>query len=347
MITSHLETEIRQQPEVLRELLEMETSNVEAVAGVIRARRPAYVVIAARGSSDNAARYGQYLLGAANGLPVALATPSLFTLYKAPPRLGDALVIGISQSGRSPDIVAVASEARRQGALTLALTNFDDSPLAQAADHVVRLHAGVERSIAATKTYTASLMALAMLSVTLAEDEERRRQLQGLPELLAGLLGEADRVAGAAQRYRYMETCVVVGRGYNYATAFEIALKLKELTYVLAEPYSSADFLHGPLALVEHGFPVLVVAPSGAAAEELVNFMRQLRERDAEFMVISDRPDALAMAHTPLPLPASVPEWLSPILAVVPGQLFTLYLTIAKGFDPDHPRGLRKVTLTQ
>jgi len=190
-------------------------------------------------------------------------------------------------------------------------------------------------------------MALAMLSVALAGDEDRRRQLLGIPELVGKLLSAAERISEAVQRYRYMETCVVVGRGYNYATAFEIALKLKELTYVLAEPYSSADFLHGPLALVEHGFPVIVVAPSGAVAEELVNFMGQLRERDAEFVVISDRQDALAMAHTPLPLPASVPEWLSPILAVVPGQLFALYLTIAKGFDPDHPRGLRKVTLTQ
>jgi len=140
---------------------------------------------------------------------------------------------------------------------------------------------------------------------------------------------------------------VVVSRGYNYATAFEIALKLKELTYILAEPYSSADFWHGPVALVEHGFPVLAIVPEGCAAEELMGFLRQLREREAELVVISNRADALALAQTPLPLPAGVPEWLSPLVAVVPGQLFVLGLTLAKGFDPDHPRELRKVTLTR
>jgi glucosamine--fructose-6-phosphate aminotransferase (isomerizing) len=144
-----------------------------------------------------------------------------------------------------------------------------------------------------------------------------------------------------------MEACVVLSRGYNYATAFEIALKLKELTYVLAEPYSSADFQHGPVALVERGFPVLAVVPEGALADELVDFLNQLNERGAELVVISSHPDALSLARTPLPIPAGIPEWLSPIVAVVQGQLFALGLTLAKGLDPDHPRGLRKVTLTE
>ena len=344
---SHLQQEILEQPEVLRRLLEVERPAIERVAAAIRARAPRSVVMAARGSSDNAARYGQYLFGAANGLLVALATPSLFTLYNAPPRLERAVVLGISQSGRSPDIVAVVEEGRRQGALTAAITNDPASPLAEAAEYVISLHAGEERSIAATKTYTASLLALAMLSAALAEDAQRFQALQALPEAVSQVLNAAPAIIEAAERYRYMEACVVVSRGYNYATAFEIALKLKELTYVLAEPYSSADFWHGPVALVEHGFPVLAVVPEGCVAEELVAFLRQLREREAELVVISDRDDALALAQTPLPLPAGVQEWLSPLVAVVPGQLFALGLTLAKGFDPDHPRGLRKVTLTR
>jgi glucosamine--fructose-6-phosphate aminotransferase (isomerizing) len=346
MSTSQLEREILEQPQVWQRLLENEHVAVDEIAVAIRGRAPRYVVLVARGTSDNAARYGQYLFGATNGLPVALATPSLFTLYGKPPRLQEALVIAISQSGQSPDIVAVLEEGRRQGALTLAITNDASSPLARTAEHVVSLHAGQERSIAATKTYTASLLALAMLSTALAEDDERLRAIEALPALMAEMVASASDVMEVARRYRDTEACVVISRGYNYATAFEIALKLKELAYVLAEPYSSADFEHGPVALVEHGFPVLAVVPKGCVAAELVDLLRRLREREARLVVISNRDDALALAHTPLPLPADVQEWLSPLLAVVPGQLFTLGLTEAKGLDPDHPRSLRKVTLT-
>ncbi len=347
MGTSHLEREILEQPEVLQRLLESERAAVEEIAAAIRSRAPDFVVIAARGTSDNAARYGQYLFGAANGLPVALATPSLFTFYRRPPCLHNALVMAISQSGQSPDIVAVVEEGRRQGALTLAVTNDAASPLAGAAEHVIFLHAGRERSIAATKTYTASLLAVAMLSTALAGDEERRQDLEALPGLMSEVVAAAPEITRAAAEYRDIGACAVISRGYNYATAFEIALKLKELVYIIAEPYSSADFLHGPMALVEPGFPVLAVVPEGCVATELVDLLRQLRERGARLVVITNREDALALAETPLPLPTSVPEWLSPLLAVVPGQLFTLGLIKAKGLDPDRPRGLRKVTLTR
>ena len=347
MGTSHLKREILEQPQMLQQLLEDERTAVEEIAAVIRNRAPRFVVFAARGTSDNAARYGQYLFGAANGLPVVLAAPSLFTLYKKPPRLHESLVMAISQSGRSPDILAVVEEGRRQGALTLAITNDSSSPLARAAEHVISLHAGQERSIAATKTYTASLLAVAMLSTALAEDEEGFRALGALPALMSEVVALAPDILEAAKQYRDIEACVVVSRGYNYATAFEIALKLKELAYIVAEPYSSADFEHGPVALVERGFPVLAVVPEGCVAEELVDLLHRLREREARLVVIANRDDALALAQTPLPLPVGVPEWLSPLLAIVPGQFFTLGLIEAKGLDPDRPRGLRKVTLTR
>jgi glucosamine--fructose-6-phosphate aminotransferase (isomerizing) len=344
---SYLEQEILEQPEVLERLLEQERGTVEAVAQAIRERAPRFVVLAARGSSDNAARYGQYLLGAVNGLPVALATPSLFTLYRRPPCLADALVVAVSQSGQSPDIVAVVEEGRRQGALTLAVTNDPTSPLARAAEWVVPLHAGAERSVAATKTYTASLLALGMISAALAGDEEMFAALRTVPEAIRQVVSSAPTICRASERYRYMEACVVVSRGYNYATAYEIALKLKELTYVLAEPYSSADFQHGPVALVEKGFPVIAVVPEGAVTAEMVDFLRRLREREAELVVISAREEVLSLAQTPLPLPEGIPEWLSPMVAVVPGQLFALGLTQARGLDPDQPRGLQKVTRTE
>jgi glucosamine--fructose-6-phosphate aminotransferase (isomerizing) len=343
---SHLREEIFEQPKVLERLVVGQWETAMAVAQAIQKSGVEFVVIAARGTSDNAATYGKYILAEANGLPVALATPSLFTIYRTPPRLTKALVMGISQSGESTDIVEVMAEGRRQGALTLAITNRPDSPLAQTAEHFLLCEAGQERSIAATKTYTAQLAALALLSVALNGNRERLAVLRELPEAVERTLALEERVQKAVERYRYMESCVVIGRGYNYATAYEIALKLKELTYIMAEPYSPADFMHGPIAMVEGGFPAIVVAPDGTIFENVCAFTKELRERGAELVVVSDRDEVLSMATTPLPLPVSVPEWLSPITSVVPGQLFSLYLTLAKGYDPDHPRGLKKVTKT-
>ncbi|HSJ56607.1 MAG TPA: SIS domain-containing protein [Anaerolineae bacterium] len=344
---SFLQDEIHEQPQVLAELLDKELESARRIAAEIRSRDVRYVIIAARGTSDNAARYGQYLLGAHNRLSVGLATPSLFSVYGRPPRIDGALVIGISQSGQSHDIVAVLAEGKAQGVATLAITNDAGSPLAMQADYVLPLHAGPERSVAATKTYTAELAALALLSCTLDGDAERLEALGGVPEKVEQVLAHEEDVTRAVVRYRYMETCVVLGRGYNYATAFEIALKLKELNYLIAESYSSADFMHGPIAVVGSGFPALVVAPSGQMYDTMHGFSLELKSRGAEVLAISDREELLAEAVTPLPLPGGVPEWLSPIVAVVPGQLFALHLTLTKGNDPDRPVGLKKVTITR
>ena len=347
LMTSYLYREIHQQPTVLASVLAEERANVRELAAEIRRRGIRYIMIAARGTSDNAGRYANYLLGAVNGLPVALATPSLYTIYHRPPRLDGALVLGISQSGKSPDIVSVVAEAKQQGVLTAAITNFADSDLAQQADFVLQLHAGEERSVAATKTYTGELMTIAMLSAALAEDQAMWETLAAVPDAVDRVLTVAPEVLLAAERYRYMQACVVIGRGYNYASAFELALKLKELTYTIAEPYSSADFLHGPLALIENGFPVIVVAPDGIMLPELREFVEVLRGREAEPVVISDDAATLALGRVQLPLHASLPEWLSPLTAIVPGQLFAMSLAHTRDFDPDHPRGLRKVTETR
>ncbi|GAB4561636.1 MAG: SIS domain-containing protein [Anaerolineae bacterium] len=345
---SYLEQEIREQPAAIERLLELERPQVEQVAAMIRERDVRFVMIAARGTSDHAGLYAKYLLAAMNGLPVALATPSLYTFYRRPPQLRDTLVLAISQSGQSADILEVVHEGNRQGALTVAITNDVSSPLAQTAAMTLDLHAGPERAVAATKTYTTSLALLALLSAVLAQDAERLTRLERLPDDVQRTLSMAEEVIGPrSERYRFMENCVIIGRGYNYATAFEIALKLKELTYVVAMPYSSADFLHGPMAVVEPGFPVVVTAPSGDVYADMVEFLRRLHERRADMMVVSDRAEALSVAQVGVPLPTGVPEWLSPVITVIPGQLLALHLTLAKGLEPDAPRGLSKVTITR
>ena len=343
-----LNTEIFEQPAVLSRLITSGRRPIEQVAEAILAQNVDYVFLAARGTSDNAGRYASYLWGAFNHLPIALATPALFTYYDAPPRLRNALVMGISQSGQSPDIVSVVAEGRKQGALTLAVVNAPESPLAREADQVVDVLAGMEAAVAATKTYTAELMAIAMLSCAMdSSHPERWDELAKVPGWVAQALALDADIARLAQRYRYMERCVVLGRGYNYATAFEWSLKLKELTYLVAEPYSSADFQHGPIAMVEQGFPVLAVVPQGKVYNTLIEMIKSLRvEQQAELVVISDSMEALELAQSPLPLPTGIPEWLTPIVGIVPAQLFAYHLTRAKGYDTEKPRTIRKVTET-
>ncbi len=342
-----LRSEISEQPEVLERLLRAQAAPARDMARAIERAGVRSIFVAARGTSDNAALYGKYLWGSINRLPVALAAPSLFTAYHAPPVLAGSLVVGISQSGQSPDIVSVVEEGRRQGALTLAITNDPASPLADAAELVLDLATGPERAVAATKTYTAQLLAIALLSSALAGDEEMFAALERLPDLVREALALDATVETAAQRYRYMSECVVLGRGYNYATAFEWALKLKEMTYVVAERYSSADFQHGAVALVSQGFPVLAVAPKGAVSGHVLSLLETLvKDHQVELLAISNDDDALALAHTPLRLPADLPEWLSPLVSIVPGQLFCYHLTRAKGYDTEAPRRLAKVTRT-
>lgn len=341
-----LREEIHEQPEVIRRLLEVEEARVRSVARILRKDNPRFVVLAARGSSDNAARYAKYLLGNQLGLQVALATPSLFTLYRRPPDLSGSLVIGVSQSGQSEDIRAVVAEARRQGVPTLAITNEPESPLASEADHTLHMHAGVERSVPATKTYTSQLAMLAMLTACWMDDAGMVDQLKQVPASIEAALSLEPAVEAAADTYKHMQQCAVLGRGYNYATAYEIALKLKETCLLSAEPHSPADFQHGPVALVEPGFPVVMVVPSGRAFQNLFDFAGELRERGADIFMISDRRPALDLSTIPFELSSLPAEWISPMVAVVPGQLLALYLALSRGLNPDHPPGLHKVTST-
>ena len=343
-----LHSEILEQPERIKSLLGSQKKTVEQIAAGIQRRDVSFVFLAARGTSDNAGRYANYLFGAMNGLPLALATPSLFTYYKRPPKLKNALVIGISQSGKSPDIVSVMEEGRKQGCLTLGITNDPGSPLAVASDYVLNIQAGDEKAVAATKTYTTELMCISMLSAALGGDKSRWGELGRVSAWMKSVLKLDAFIAQAAQRYRYIDQTIVLGRGFNYATAFEWALKLKELTYINAEPYSSADFAHGPIAMVESGYPVFAVAPKGKVFDPMLEMLKRLREEmSAELVVISNDQKALSLAQVPLPIPVDIPEWLTPLVGILPAQLFAHHLTAAKGYDTEQPRTIHKVTRTR
>lgn len=336
--------EIREQPVVLERLRRQEGAAIAALARRLRRRRPTAVVLAARGTSDNAALYGRYLIETHLRIPVSLAAPSVVTLYGARVRWRGMVVIGLSQSGRSPDIVRFVEAARDAGALTVAITNSPGAPLARAADEVLVLHAGRERSVAATKTYTAQLTMLSLLVAHAAEERRLIRAHEALPDAVAAALETVPAIADAAAYLQRASECLVTSRGYNFATALEAALKLKESSRVVAEALSSADLLHGPIAVVERGFPVIVIASPGRALDHLSSVLHRLVRRRARTVVLSSVPRLLALAAVPVRLPEVREEALSPHVYIVPLQLLAYHTARMRGLDPDRPQGLRKVT---
>ena len=342
----HLKNEIAQQPAILKNLLNEGQDATRTVARAIQRFNPSYACIAARGTSGHAARYAQYLFGSTLRLPVMLAAPSLHTVYGSPPDLSQALVIGISQSGKAEDVRAVLRDANQQGALTLAITNFADSPLAGTAQHHLPLSAGEELSVAATKTYTAQLTVIAMLAALLADGDAMLAELASLPRLADETLRLSENIANWAERYRYMERLAVLGRGFNVATACEISLKVKELTYIASQGYSEADFRHGPIAVIQPGYPVILLAPRGKTFAGMMAMWKTLTERKAETLIISNEGDLLRRGTQAMSIPTT-PEWLSPIVSVMPGQIFAMQQALVRGLDMDKPRGLSKVTITE
>ena len=343
-----LRDEILQQPEVLDRLITTQWQTIEQIAQELQSQKFDYLFLTARGTSDHAGLYAKYLFGIQNGLPLALAAPSIFSIYETPPNLSNALVVGISQSGMSPDIIEVLKAGKAQRTPSLVITNAPESPLAKNADYVIDICAGEEKAVAATKTYTAQLMAIALLSVALSGDTGKLALLRQVPGQVEEVLKLEPQIQSLVERFYYMEQTVILGRGYNYSTAYEWSLKLKELAYVVAEPYSPADFMHGPIAIVDQGFPVMVVAPDGQVYPEILAVIRKLQEeRQPNLVVLSNQPEALSLADIPLSLPGGMPEWVSPMVSIVPAQLFCYWLTKLKKLDTEDPRGLAKVTETR
>jgi glutamine---fructose-6-phosphate transaminase (isomerizing) len=343
---SRFRDEIGEQPAIAANMLARGRDVTDSIGARIREARPRGFLIAARGSSDHAALYAKYLFGRRNRVLVSLAAPSLFTHYSSPPRLDGQCVIGISQSGSSPDVIAVVEEGRRQGALTLALTNDAESKLAAAAELVLPLGAGAEQSVPASKTYTASLLALALLSNAFDPEPAFAEALTEVPDALSEALGhelELDRLAPALLGPR----AIVLGRGFNLATAEEVALKLTETSYVLARAWSVADFEHGPIAVVDEGFPVLFVGGGGPVAADLEGVARRLGGYGCRVIGIFDGKPAVGRhPEAAVGIDSGLPEDLTPLTLVVLGQLLAHRVALARGIDPDRPRSLNKVTRT-
>ncbi|HWS37927.1 MAG TPA: SIS domain-containing protein [Actinoplanes sp.] len=343
-----MSADIAEQPAGFARLLAAESSAAIAeVAAEVARRAPRSILFVGRGTSDHAALYGAYLAEIRLGLPVASASPSAITLYGARPDLTGTLVIGVSQSGGSPDLAGVLDLARQTGAITLAVTNDPSSPLAQAAELSVDVVAGHERAVAATKSYTAELLALLMLIEGVRAGDgklpaEERAALDKLPQLAEQTLADPS-ATGLAQRYRFASSLVTTGRGYAYPTARETALKLMETSYLPALSFSGADLLHGPLAMADPDVPVLAVVGEGPGGKSMRDVVTRLSERRADVVTIgaADVPGASARLAVP-----AVDERYSPLLDILPLQQLALSLALARGEDPDAPRGLKKVTTT-
>lgn len=342
---SRMMEEIHEQPAALRRTFAAEREHAQDFQKFAASRDFRLIVLVARGTSDNAALFGRYLLEICTGIPVSLSAPSVHTLYNAQLDLRRALVVGISQSGAGRDINLVLKSARKQGAYTIAVTNEPRSEMRRLVDDTFLVRAGKQKSVAATKTYTGQLMILYLLAFALG----RQIELSALGEI-AGRVQEtlklAEDIREIVQRYRYMRQCAVVARGLNYANAFELSLKLMETCYIVAERFSSADFLHGPIAMIERDFPVILLAPAGKTFSGQLALVKRLAKLHAETIAITSSGAPLQGVTRALCVPGKIPEVYSAIPYIVPGQLFAAQLAEVKGLDADRPRSLQIVTRT-
>lgn len=339
----HMTDEISQQPAIFADLLAGREAIAE-VAATIAERRPRFALLAARGSSDHAALYAKYLIEVLLELPVGLTSPSTTTLYGAQPNLTDVLLMSVSQSGGSPDLLEVTESGRNRGALTVAVTNTADSPLNSAAELSVDIRAGREQAVAATKTYSATLLALYLLVDAVRGGTGATAE--PIPELAATALDAGQKVVDeAVRRYRFAERMVTTGRGFSLATASEAALKLAETSYLSARAYSGADLLHGPVAAVDEDTAVLALCSKGRGGDAMREVLDVVHERGADVCAIGSAASDVRASHR-IPVPDCAEE-LAPVLEVLPVQQLALGLALARGFDPDKPRGLKKVTRTR
>src|SRR5262245_56047473 len=337
--------EIAEQPAALENTISEEGAKADRLGQSLRRRDLDLIVLVARGSSDNAALFGRYLLEITTGIPVSLSAPSVHTIYQAQLDLKHALVVGVSQSGEGEDINRVLENARAGGAFTIGITNEPESSMVQLVDETLFMRGGRERSVAATKAFTGQMMLFYLLAAELAT-RDRVIDYRKIPEFAARALEQKPAVVELVQRYVFMENCVVVGRGLAYANAYEFALKLMETCYVVAERFSSADFLHGPLAMIDRHFPVMLFAPPGQMLAGTKDLIARLSELKADTLAITADLDVAGMCSRSVMMPREIDEFLAPIPYIIPAQLFAALLAEAKGLDPDKPRSLSKVTRT-
>jgi glutamine---fructose-6-phosphate transaminase (isomerizing) len=335
--------EITEQPVVLERTINGEREKVKKLREFLSKKEIDLIVLVARGSSDNACQFGRYLLEVTCGIPVSLAAPSVYTLYNAKMNLSRALVVGVSQSGEGTDINLVLENAKKSGAFTIGITNEADSTMAKIADETLLIHAGREKSVAATKTYTGQMLHFYNLAMALSD---AKIEVEKIPDYASQATQLKSEVKQLVERYVFMENCVVVGRGMNYGNSYELALKLMETCYVVAERFSTADFFHGPLAIVERRFPVIMLAPKGVTRQSSIDLLKRLKELNADSLSITNSKEIAKLSSRNLLMPSDIDELLSPIPFIIPAQLFAALLSAAKGIDADAPRSLSKVTKT-
>lgn len=344
---SYMWNEISEQPEVLKRCIDTNIDIISQAAEAVRKAGIKQVYIAARGTSDHAAVYGKYVLELVTGLPVALAASSVITLYGGKLKFDKSLVIGISQSGEAADVLEVIREGNRNGTVTLGITNNPDSPIAHESMFHLYCAAGLEKSVAATKTFTSQMLLLALLAARLSGDKEVEGKILQIPEGVYKTLENADIIKDSAERYRFMNECFVLARGMNYAISLEAALKIQETTYVRAKAFAVSDFQHGPIAMIDRNIPVMLIAPEGQSLKDMEEMAARLKANGIELIVISDNNELLGMGETAFPIPHAGSDIVSPFYNAVTAQMFACNLAIAKGLNPDSPRGLKKITVTR
>jgi glucosamine--fructose-6-phosphate aminotransferase (isomerizing) len=339
--------EIFEQPEAIERCYKNNFVVIQKIVEVIKKKDIKLIFIAARGTSDHAAVYGRYVFELLLGIPVGLAAPSIFTIYKKSMNFENALVIAISQSGEAADAIEVLRNANKQGSMTLGITNYEDSPIALEADFHLFCSAGIEKSLAATKTFITQMFLLAALAAHWSNDKEMLESIKKLPEKIKEVLKTSDAFEKKVERYRFMKECFVLARGVNYSISLEAALKMQETSYVRAKAFATSDFRHGPIAMIEGDIPVILFAPNGPLMNDLKNMIKLLKEYKIELIVVSNVNEILDCGDVSFRIPDTKNDMISSFYNVVVAQMFACKLSILKGLNPDEPRMLKKVTITK
>ncbi|HCG36204.1 MAG TPA: glutamine--fructose-6-phosphate aminotransferase [Clostridiales bacterium] len=343
-----MEKEINEQSHILDTVHEANTPTIQKLVAKMKEKKCRYAYFAARGTSDHASIYAQYLFGTYAGLPSGLACCSILTAYEGNLDLSDAVVFGVSQSGKAADALAVMEHAKKQGAVVVSVTNYADSPMAKVADFSLLCNAGEEKSVAATKTFTAQMYVMALVVAEYTQNSTLQNALQQVPEALGHWLPALNQsIDSFVSRYRYSNDGFSLGRGVNYPVALEAALKLQETNYVRMKGAAVSDFYHGPLAQVEPGTFVILFASHGPVYKDAVAMLSKLDELGAETLVVTDDKDLAASRQLSVRTPDVGTDAASVYFNAVFAQTFACKLTAVKGRNPDEPRNLKKVTITK
>jgi len=342
-MNSLMALEIKEEAQKLSECIQINQEKLNQIGDIVRQNNIRFVIYAARGSSDNAGVYFKYLCEIETGLPVAFAAPSVLTLYNGDLKMENTLVIGVSQSGKAKDVLSIVEHAKAQKALTISITNDDESPLALSADFHLGLNVGLEKSVAATKTFTAQMFLLAHIVASISNNQSLKNELDFIPTLINQTYLCEEVIHQLALNYQPIQDCFVLGRGYAYAIADEFALKMQETSYIKAMSFATSDFYHGPFALANKDANFFVLAPKDETIGNSQEIIEQIEALGAACLVFTN--DDSLKAKTKIILP-DAPARISSFALIVAIQMFSLHLSLAKGMNPDQPRGLKKVTIT-